>query len=106
LLLFALAAHDRGYRVTLLGADMPLDGLASAVQRIRVDGIAFSGFMDPGEALWDGELKRLVATVKVPVFVGGPVSLTHRKAIEETGAYPLGCDLTLAFKRLAEVLTT
>jgi len=105
LLLFALAANDRGYRVILLGADMPLDGLASAVRRIRVDAIALSGFMDPGDALWVGELKRLVATVKVPVFVGGPLSLTHRKVIGETGAHPLGCDFTLAFKRLAEVLS-
>jgi DNA-binding transcriptional MerR regulator len=104
LLLFALAANDRGYRVVLLGADMPLDGLASAVGRIRVDAVALSGFMDPGDALWGGELQRLVATVQIPVFVGGPVSLTHRRAIGQTGAHPLGCDFTLAFKRLAEVL--
>jgi len=104
LLLFALAAHEAGFRVTLLGANMPLDELPHAVRRVRAAAIVLSGSMDPAPGLLGDELPALVRAADVPVFVGGAGSVRSRDALVAAGAEPLGNDFDAALRRLRERL--
>lgn len=104
LLLFALAAHEAGYRVVLLGADLPLTELPAAVRASRSDAIALSGSLEPMSNLMEQALPALVAAVHVPVFVGGATSVRYRDAIDAAGAQSLGNDIVAGLKRLGEHL--
>jgi DNA-binding transcriptional MerR regulator/methylmalonyl-CoA mutase cobalamin-binding subunit len=102
-LLFALAAHDRGYRTVLLGADVPLTAVEAAAGKTSADAVVLSATIEPPASFWTDDLKSLVDAVSMPVLVGGATSLTHRRQIAECGAHDLGCDLRLSFQRLGEV---
>lgn len=99
-LLFALAANERGFRTTLLGADVPLGAVSAAARRMKAEAVVLSGYVAPTAAFWTEELRGLVEVLAVPVFVGGPVSLTHRGQILAAGAHDLGCDLSMALQRI------
>lgn len=92
LLLFALAAHGAGLRTVLLGADLPLSEIASAQRRAACDAVVISSSIEPEPTLLVRELPALVIDAGVPVFVGGPTALRHRRAIAAAGALPLGID--------------
>lgn len=102
LMLFSLAALDRGYRLVNLGANMPLEDLPLAARRAGADGLILSGRVDPEEDVLGPRLRSLVNRSAVPVFVGGQVSVRHRDLIERTGARALGDDIEPALKRLEE----
>jgi len=105
LLLFALAAHEKGYRLVLFGANMPLAGLGYAARRAQADAIVLSGSIEPETALLEQELPRLVRTAGVPVFVGGRSSVSRRDEIVAAGAGPLGSDIAAGLRRLGETLS-
>jgi len=104
LLLFALAAHEQGFRLVLLGADMPLGELPHAARSSRAQAIVLSGAIQPGPGLYERELPMLVATAGVPVCIGGPRSVADRDAIAAAGAHPLGAEIDHGLKRLGEML--
>jgi methanogenic corrinoid protein MtbC1 len=104
LLLFALAAHESGYRVLPLGANMPLDELAAVAKQKGCDAIVLSGAIEPsGETLSRG-LPGVVASTAAPVLVGGLSSVYACDAINRAGAEALGRDIDHGLQRLAEVL--
>lgn len=104
LLLFALAAHDEGFQVVLLGVDLPLAEVAVASRRARADAVVLSGSIDPPAALLDSELSRLLREAAVPVFVGGLTSVRWRDAIVAAGAQPLGIDVSAALRLIGATL--
>jgi DNA-binding transcriptional MerR regulator/methylmalonyl-CoA mutase cobalamin-binding subunit len=103
-LLFALAAHEAGYRVVLLGADLPLTELPAALRASHSDAIVLSGSLEPMPNLMEKALPMLVKAVAVPVFVGGTTSIRYRDAIDAAGAQALGNDIAAGLKRLSEKL--
>ena len=105
LLLFALAAHERGYRLVLLGADMPLAEIGSAARRAQADAIVLSGSIEPAAGLFGHELPLLVRAAGVPVLVGGHSSVLGRDEIVAAGAEPLGADVATGLRRLDAVLS-
>ena len=104
LLLFALAAHEQGFRLVLLGADMPLAELPHAARCSRAQAIVLSGAIQPEPRLYERELPALVAAAGVPVCIGGPRSVADRDAIAAAGAHPLGVEIDHGLKRLGELL--
>jgi DNA-binding transcriptional MerR regulator/methylmalonyl-CoA mutase cobalamin-binding subunit len=94
LLLFALAAHEQGYRMVLLGANMPLDQLAYAARRTQAAGIVLSGSIEAPASLHAQALPALVRDAAVPVFIGGPTSMHQEQELRAAGAIPLGTDIT------------
>jgi len=104
LLLFALAANDAGFRLVLLGADMPLAELPHAARRAQCDAIVLSGSVEPSPQLLTQALPVLAGQVDIPVFVGGLTSVRHRDAIEAAGAHALGTDLNSGIKRISDAL--
>jgi DNA-binding transcriptional MerR regulator/methylmalonyl-CoA mutase cobalamin-binding subunit len=104
LLLFALAAHDQGYRPILLGADMPLDEVGYAARRAQADAVVMSGSIDPAPGVLEQDLPRLVRDAGVPVLVGGSTSVRQRDAVVAAGAAPLGSDIPAGLARIAAAL--
>jgi len=104
LLLFALAAHESGYRVLPLGANMPLDDLAPVAEQKGCEAIVLSGAIEPSRETLSRDLPRLVAAQVAPVLIGGLSSVYACDAINRAGAVALGRDIEHGLQRLAEVL--
>ncbi len=100
LLLFSLAALDRGFRLVNLGADMPLEDLPLVARRAVADGLVLSGHMEPQAENLGAKLQALVRRAPVPVFVGGQISARHPDLIEKSGGIVLGEDIEDALGRL------
>jgi MerR family transcriptional regulator, light-induced transcriptional regulator len=104
LLLFAIEARSAGLRPLLLGADTPLPEAGTALHRAGADGVVISSSVDPPTGVLEHDLPALVASVTVPVFVGGATSVRHHRAVTAAGAVPLGCDLEDGVRLLATTL--
>jgi DNA-binding transcriptional MerR regulator/methylmalonyl-CoA mutase cobalamin-binding subunit len=106
MLLFALAAHEHGYRVVLFGANMPLAQLGYAARRAQAQGIVLSGSVEPSTQLFTEELPDLVRDTAIPVIVGGHTSVRHRDKLIAAGATPLGTDIGTGLKLLRSLIPT
>jgi len=104
LLLFALMANERGYRLLMLGTNMPLNELAYVAEEKQCDAIVLSGAVEPDADVLERELRQLVGQVSVPVFVGGQTSVFACNSIDKTGAQALGQDMEQGLGRLGEHL--
>jgi DNA-binding transcriptional MerR regulator len=104
LLLFALAAHARGYRLILLGANMPLTELPHVIQRTQSDGIVLSGSIEMDTASFTAEMQNLVEASSIPVFVGGRVAEDYHYSIAAAGATPLDEDLLATLRTIGSIL--
>lgn len=106
LLLFALAAHERGYRVIPLGANMPLSELAAVARLKQCSAIVLSGAIAPNRQVLDTDLPALVRSAGMPVMVGGLASVQACGAIDRAGADTLGRDIEHGLKRIDEILSS
>ncbi len=106
LLLFALAAVNYGYRVLVLGANMPLDQLPAVMQRKTCDGVVLSGSARPARGIINSDLPALVGQTAVPVFVGGRIATKHQDKIESAGAICLGESIGTGLRMLSEHIKT
>lgn len=104
LLLFALAAHEAGLRLVLLGGDMPLPEIAIAARRARCDGIVISSSVE-SKTFAEG-LAALVAGCALPVFVGGAVARLRQEAINRSGAMALADSIDAGVRRIAAALSS
>ena len=104
LLLFALAALDRDYRVVVLGPNTPLSELPPVVGRVAAQAIVLSGSADIAATVIGQDLPPLCRAVAMPVFVGGRVVGRHPDAITAAGAIPLGEDLNAALRGIDATL--
>ncbi len=104
LLLFSLAAHARGYRIILLGPDMPLSQLAEVVHRCDCDGIVLSGSVEMDAARLSMDLQNLIEESGVPVWIGGKTAEQLRDVIEAAGAHAAGRDLIVGLHAIHKTL--
>jgi DNA-binding transcriptional MerR regulator len=93
ILLFALEAHEAGMRTVLLGADTPLEELVVARQRCGAGAIVLSSTMDPPAGFLERDLARFVRKAGVPVLLGGPSAVRHRRAVSAAGAVAAGAQI-------------
>jgi DNA-binding transcriptional MerR regulator len=98
LLLFALAATDRNYRVILLGADMPLEELPMVVKRTKARAIVLAGSAQIELPIISTSLSALLQQITVPIFIGGKVTTRYSQEINAIGAISLGDDLGIAMR--------
>jgi DNA-binding transcriptional MerR regulator len=106
LLLFGLAAHQAGFQLVLLGADMPLSDLALTAATSECEAIVLSGAIEPERSTVEQDLPRLVKDTNLPVLVGGQTAVDSHAAIIKAGAIPLGSDIDQGLRRLIEALHT
>jgi len=104
ILLFALTAHDRGFRIVLLGADMPLEELPIVVRRAKCDAIVLSGAIRPSETVLNQQLPELVRNAGVPVFIGGTTAGLYTNEIAASGARPVNQDLVHGLRDIDSAL--
>jgi DNA-binding transcriptional MerR regulator/methylmalonyl-CoA mutase cobalamin-binding subunit len=105
LLLFALAAHESGYQVLPLGANMPLEELAAVARKKNCGAIVLSGAIEPSRETLSQDLPELVASSQAPVLIGGLSSVYACDAINRAGAEALGRDIDQGLRRLADALS-
>lgn len=101
LLLFALAAHDAGFRVVLLGANVPFPEIAAAARRAQCGAIVISNVVDRPSREFYADLATLVAAARRPLYVGGRAVYRREKEIRAAGAVPLTTSIESAVRRLA-----
>lgn len=104
LLLFALAANAAGYRVILLGADMPLEELPATVRKTGCVAIILSGILQPESEVLKA-LPVLTGQSNVPVFLGGYASVKVHDALKRAGVIVLGTDLKSGLARLFDIVS-
>ena len=105
LLLFALAAHDAGLRVVMLGAGVPFAETGAAARRAQVDAVVLSSSIEPPKSFF-AELAGLAGALKRPVFLGGATAANHEQAVHDAGAIPLGAAIEPGVQRIAAALQT
>lgn len=105
LLLFALAAHEEGYRILPLGANMPLYELAHVANKKQCSAILLSGAIEPSSRILSRDLPKLVDQAGMPVLVGGLSSVYACDAINRAGAEALGRDVEHGLARIDRVLS-
>lgn len=104
LLLFCLSAHVRGYRIVLLGADMPVEQIAEVVDRASGDGVVLSGSILADADLLQQQIHQLTRDTQAPVWVGGTTAEKLRTEIEAAGAIAVGADLIIALYTIGKML--
>jgi DNA-binding transcriptional MerR regulator/methylmalonyl-CoA mutase cobalamin-binding subunit len=101
LLLFALAAHDAGFRVVLLGANVPFRDMAAAAHRAQCDAVVISNAIQRTAPEFYAGLTDLAEAAGRPVYLGGSAVAACEKEIEAAGAVPLATSIEAAVRRLA-----
>ena len=104
ILLFALAAQEKGYQVVLFGANMPLEPLVPAAKRIEASALVLSGSYIYDDALFNEELPKLCSQLDIPVFVGGKVAKNHAMELSEAGAIPTTDELESGLNMINQYL--
>lgn len=104
LLQFALAAAGQGYRLVMLGADVPEAEIASAVHIAAGRAVLLSVSARAEPETLARQVATLVALTPVPVLVGGAAADLWPQLIQAAGARVLGTDFNLALRRLGECL--
>lgn len=103
LLLFALAVHEAGYRIILLGADTPVAGLNNVAQLVGAKAMVLAGSRNVDKSCIEKQLPELVSQCPVPVLIGGQVSDTYRDELDAMGAVPLGASMAAGLNRLRKL---
>lgn len=96
LLLFALAALGRGYRIVYLGPDMPLQHLPAVAACCAARGIVLAGGREEHPAATTSSMAKLAQESDCPVFVGGPLAELHADELNAVAVIPIGEQLSLA----------
>ncbi len=104
LLLFALSAQSRGFRLTILGANMPIEEIAIAAVRSESEAIVLSGSNRINIKALLKPIENLAKSTDIPVFIGGKASSIYFDDIVRIGATPLGDDITQAIKLINNTL--
>ena len=104
LLLFALAAHERGFQIVLLGGNMPIEELAIVVKKCKADAVVLSGSMPIIDQTIFSHIQQLVAEIEAPVFIGGRAASTYQKELTRIHAIPAGDDLVDGLKIIRNTL--
>ena len=106
ILLFTLMAQSKGYRIILLGADLPLTELQHVADSTDSQGVVLAGSASlQCEAILD-EVDKLSETLSIPLFIGGDISADCHDDIARTGAHLLGHDLAASLYKIASKLKT
>ncbi len=106
LLLFSLAALTRGYRIVLLGPNMPLESLPLTMERSQCEALVLFGSIEPPVALLGTHLPAMTQKIRQPVFIGGNFAQQHVEELRKVGITPLVSDIASAVLQIDDRLQT
>lgn len=104
MLMFAVNAVSHGFRVLLLGANIPLQQLPAVVSKRPCAAIVLSATTRPTEMVISEQLPSLVSQVSIPVFIGGAAAERYREEISTRGATCVGFAIKPALQQISEKL--
>jgi MerR family transcriptional regulator, light-induced transcriptional regulator len=104
LLLFGLSATIHGYRLVLLGTNVPLNSLPLAVERSGSRGLILLGNQEPPSALLRTHLPLLAKEVPVPLFLCGHLVREREQTLKRAGITPLVAEAQDALHQIDEEL--
>lgn len=104
LLQFCLAAANQGYRVVMLGGDVPMKQVGAAAHHAHCAAIVLSISANSRRGVLLRRLSSLVADTPLPVLVGGEAARRWNREIAATGSVPVGIDNQRALAILARTL--
>lgn len=105
MLFFAVNAVSHGYRVLLLGANIPLEQLPAVLSKRPCDAIVLSTTARPADRIINEQLATLVSQLSIPVFVGGTAAERYRGEISASGAICVGFEIQHALQQISEKLS-
>ena len=97
LMLFALSALARGYRVLYFGADLPLNQLHYISKRSAAKAVVLSAQSQVDKNI-NSELSSLLNQLDTPVFMGGSNELINKDEFQSKGGILLGSNVSVALK--------
>ena len=97
LMLFALSALARGYRVLYFGADLPFDQLPYIAQRSAAKAVVLGAQTRMDENANKG-LIALAKELNTPLFIGGSDELIDTEAFQANGGILIGANVSVALK--------
>jgi methanogenic corrinoid protein MtbC1 len=100
LMLFGLAAAARGFRVLYLGADLPLSQLEPVVAQVGPAAIALSGTTRELDTTLERELRELVHSIQIPVYIGGDIAESEASRLSALGLIPVGREFRDGVERI------
>ncbi|MBK9326229.1 MAG: B12-binding domain-containing protein [Hydrogenophilales bacterium] len=100
LLLFALGALHRGFRVVYLGGNVPIRQLIHVAGKSHVAGVVLSGRDAPDAAALLEDIAWLTGAARAPVFVGSHFSVRQRVGLIRANAVPLGDNIVAGLNLL------
>jgi hypothetical protein len=104
LLLFGLSATIHGYRLVLLGTNVPLNSLPLAVERSGSRGLILFGNQEPPSALLRTHLPLLAKEIPVPLFLCGRLVRERGQTLKRVGITPLVAEAQGALHQIDEEL--
>ncbi len=103
---FSLAAATAGYRVVLIGSDLPVEQIAAAARIARCAAVVLSVSSHHRAKALREKLTALAEAVRQPVLVGGDGSVKWRRAVDAAGAVAVGTDIPKALAALNRAVRT
>ncbi len=100
LILFALTLAGHGYRVVVLGADVPALQIVEAARIARCSAVVLAATAELDEHQLTAEVATIVGGCEIAVMIGGEASVRYRERLSASGAVTLGTDFTAALERL------
>lgn len=100
LMLFAISALTRGYRVLYLGADLPLDQLQGVVERSGCKAVVLASRAEVEEDT-EMQLAEMSSSLSVPLCLGGLGSDKELPLFEQAGGIRLGSRIAIALRVVA-----
>lgn len=97
LMLFALSALSRGYRVLYFGANLPIHQLPYICRRSAAKALVLSIHNQPQSPI-SKSLSTLIPELSAPVFIGGPNNSIDLSELESAGGILLGSNISVAMK--------
>ena len=97
LMLFALSALARGYRVLYFGADLPLNQLSYITQRSAAKAVVLGAHMQLNNDI-NTELVTHISNLDIPVFIGGYDENIDSSAVQTSGGILLGSNIPVALR--------
>ncbi|TNF98448.1 MAG: MerR family transcriptional regulator [Gammaproteobacteria bacterium] len=95
LMLFALSALARGYRVLYFGADLPLNQISHIAQRSAARAVVLGAHVQMNKNI-NAELAGLVPKLEIPVFIGGSHEFIDTDTFQAAGGILLGSKISVA----------
>lgn len=102
LLLFALMANSKGFRIILLGADVPVNQLHHVVEKTSCQGVVLSGSTTLDCNAIIDDIENLTAAIDIPVFVGGNITSVCKQKLTSADAVVLDNNLAGCISDIAQ----